>query len=90
MCEIYTGKCSTCGLLIEMHLGDWLTDQSEIKIFCKGHIPKENVVVWEVSNDYIKNKKTLVGVRALTQNAKINFELNSPNAHEVNVIEIKK
>ena len=90
MCEIYTEKCSTCGLPIEMHLGDWLTDQSEIEIFCKGHIPKENVVVWEASNNYIKNKKTLVGVRALTQNAKINFELNSPNAHEVNVIEIKK
>lgn len=90
MCEIYTGKCSICGLSIEMHLGDWLTDQSEVEIFCKGHIPKENVVIWEASNGFIKHKKTLVGVRALTKNAEINFELNSPNAHDVDIIEIIK
>ena len=87
MCEIYTAYCQVCGLPIEMHLGDWLTNQDEIEVFCKGHIPKENVVVWEASNDLIKHKKTLVGVRPLTRNAEMNHGQNHPNSCDCVIIE---
>ncbi len=88
MCEIYTAKCSKCNKKIEMHLGDYETNQSEVEVFCNEHIPSNDVVIWQGKKSWysttlqdhlmIGNPIT-VGVRALTENARRNKDMNSPN-----------
>jgi hypothetical protein len=96
MCEIYEHPCKICGTPIEIHLGDYDTESSEIEVFCKDHIPKENVVIWEtkakgnrrgVQSICDKNTNAKVGIRALTENAKLNKNGNHPNAHDCEIIE---
>ena len=46
MCDCYEAPCKVCGLPLPVHLADWNTKRDEIEVFCKGHIPKENVRIF--------------------------------------------
>ena len=96
MCDIQELNCKVCGNPIEIHLGDYKTSPNEIEIFCKDHIPKENVVVWKstsmgrqrgVQSLCIKNTYSKVGIRALTNNAKLNKDVNYPNKIKSKIFE---
>ena len=96
MCDIQPIGCKVCGTLIEIHLGDWDTSLSEIEVFCKDHIPKNNVVVWQstpngsrrgVKSMCEKNTYSKVGIRALTDNARLNKDANHPNTTDSEIIE---
>lgn len=98
MCDIYEAPCKVCGVLIEMHLEGYNTERSEIEIFCYNHIPKENVVIWKCKlNQNSRRHKTwtmfpahkefLIGVRALTENAKKYKYGNSPNLAKSDIVE---
>jgi hypothetical protein len=94
MCDIYMHPCKVCKEEIEMHLGDWNTSADEIEVYCKNHIPEHDVVIWD-SDEINKQKAPLseiytngrVGVRALTENAKLNKECNHPNAFNAEIVE---
>ncbi len=88
MCNIQILKCCVCKTPIEIHLGGYDTSPDEIEVFCKDHIPKENVVIWQstskgrrrgVQDLCIKNTYLRVGIRALTENARMNGKVNYPN-----------
>ena len=86
MCNIQILECDVCKTPIEIHLGGYDTTPDEIMVFCKDHIPKENVVVWQskrrrrgVQNLCTKNTYSRVGIRALTENARMNGKMNYPN-----------
>ena len=94
MCDIQPVGCKVCGTPIEIHLGNWDTSLSELEVFCKDHIPKENVVIWQSSNRRRgvqsmceKNTYFKVGIRALTNNAKLNKDANHPNTADSEIIE---
>jgi len=96
MCNILIINCKICETPIEIHLGDYETSAEEIEVFCKDHIPKENVVVWKslakrnrrgIQNLCDKNTHMKVGIRALTKNAKENKNSNHPNAYNIKIIE---
>jgi len=99
MCEIYYHPCKVCGTEIDFHLGDYDTDASEVEVFCKDHIPKENVVIWDskekdrpvrqkgrvpLSKIYTNAR---VGVRPLTMNAYLHKDVNHPNACHCDIVE---
>ena len=99
MCEIYDHPCHVCGIMINIHLGDYSTNASEILVFCYNHIPKENVVVWDskkedrpvrwkgrvtLSDIYTHNR---VGIRSLTMNAFLHKDVNHPNAFHCDIVE---
>ena len=85
MCNILDMKCEKCNIEINMHLADFATDPSEIKVYCRTHIPKDKpeITIWA-----IKDKReqvdcggtTRVGVLPLTKNAKNYANGNHPNA----------
>lgn len=96
MCKIYEHPCKICGTPIEIHLGDYDTSSNEIEVFCKDHIPKKDVTIWEskdkghrrgVQNICEKNTHSKVGIRALTIFAKLCKESNHPNTHKCEIIE---
>ena len=96
MCEIYEHPCKICKTPIEIHLGNYETSPDEIEVFCKDHIPKNDVFVWKSTskgrrrgvqdicdiNTYLK-----VGIRALTDNARMNKDSNYPNTENSEIIE---
>lgn len=79
MCDIYVAGCAKCGTEIAMHLGDYNTSKDEIKVYCEKHIPKrlKDVAVWRTKS-YGR-----VAVKALTENARENADINHPNEAEV-------
>lgn len=83
MCNCYSAKCEYCDIEIPMHLGDFNTDPSEIKVFCHTHIPADNkeVVVHDIKGKYGREicGTTKVGILPLTDNAKKNMHHNYPN-----------
>lgn len=86
MCEIVDVPCKICGLEIKMHLGNFETCIYEIEVFCDLHIPKNDVVIWSdrkgcsTHGDWeIREYSTWYGVRALTDNARKNKDMNHPN-----------
>lgn len=86
MCEIIYIPCKVCGSEIEMHLGDFETNQNEIEVFCNLHIPEKDVVIWSdckgcsTHGDWeIREYSKWYGVRALTNNARKNKDKNYPN-----------
>ncbi len=98
MCDIQDLYCKVCKTPIEIHLGDYETSPSEIEVFCKDHIPKENIVIWKstsmgrrrgVQSLRDKNTYSKVGIRALTENAKMNKDINYPNTGKSEIFEEK-
>jgi len=99
MCDCYYHKCKECDITLPVHLGDYDTEREEIEVFCKDHIPEYNVRVFTVkkvyedeeSNFSEKNKVSIgwkMGIRSLTENAKNNEKVNTPNlASEIDVEE---
>lgn len=94
MCYIYCAECKVCNKPIEMHLGDYDTDENEIEVFCSEHIPESNIVVWSDNKGMsthgeweIKEFSTLYGVRALTDNARKNKDKNHPNISRCEISE---
>ncbi len=99
MCNIYDHPCKICKQNIEIHLGDDLTSPLEIEVFCKNHIPSNNVVIWNNIKGYDRRGKvslkkiytnSKVGVRALTENAKNHKMTNHPNCHNCKIVEERK
>ena len=99
MCEIINIPCKVCKVEIEIHLGDWNTSASEIEVFCRNHIPEKNVVIWDspkigkfsqkapLGEIYTYSK---VGIRSLTENAKLNKDCNHPNAGDCEIVDERK
>jgi len=99
MCEIYHHPCKVCGIDIDIHLGDYETISSEIEVFCKNHIPNENIVIWDSKDENrpvrLKGRVSLskiythskVGVRPLTMNAYLHKDMNHPNASHCDIVE---
>jgi hypothetical protein len=83
MCDIYDAKCAVCGSLLPIHLGDWSTKRNEVECFCGSHIPSINVRIFITQNGW------KIGIRALTENAVKNKEINMPNIEEDYDIEDK-
>ena len=96
MCHIYNAECSVCNKIIDMHLGDYLTDESEVEVFCSEHIPDTNVVVWKgkdcwyskTRQEYLMCGNSIkVGVRLLTDNARKHKDMNHPNLFKCDIVE---
>ena len=86
MCDIYFARCEGCGKKIMMHLGDFLTHQDEIKVYCSkcilnGKIPVEysgKTVFW-YGIPLHRKTPTMVAVVSLTENAWEHRFINYPN-----------
>lgn len=100
MCDIYEAPCKECGALIEIHLEGYNTARNEVAVFCYNHIPQENVVVWKCKRNkdsrskkawvmFPAKKEFLIGVRALTENAKEHRSGNSPNLAKSDIVEMR-
>lgn len=96
MCHIYHAECKICSKIIEMHLGDYLTNESEVEVFCNHHLPEVDVVIWKGKDDWYSTSKEeyivignpiTVGVRSLTENARVNKDINHPNLVRCDIIE---
>jgi hypothetical protein len=96
MCDIQIINCKICKTPIEIHLGNYDTFPNEIEVFCKDHLPKENVIIWAsksqgkrrgVQKLCDKNTYSKVGIRALTTFAKLFKSGNHPNAFKCEIIE---
>ncbi len=81
MCDCYEAKCKVCGISgLPVHLGDYETNRDEIEVYCKGHIPPTNCRIFVTKSQSGRYpKKFKMGIRALTENAKKNKEINHPN-----------
>lgn len=90
MCDCYAPKCqaTNCKVHIDLHLSDYNTGRDEVEVYCGSHIPKniDDGVLWKIKKGKSHSK---VFLRALTQNARDNWEGNHPNIsepfHEVSV-----
>ena len=84
MCDIYGHKCSKCDNIIEMHLADYNTDQSEIEVFCGEHIPEDisRGTIWKYGD---KELACRMFVLCKTHNAVRNWDGNHPNFCETKV-----
>ena len=82
MCDIYDAECEGCGTAIDMHLADYSTGRDEVEVFCHMCIPagRGDGVVWMADG-------ARVFVRALTGNAKANWQGNHPNTSPVFAVE---
>ena len=88
MCDIYTAKCRVCGKEIEMHLGNWNTKRSEVRVYCGAHLEKallqtKPVSLWRFKR-CLGGKRWcgVVAVVLLTPTAKRNGRINHPNKWE--------
>jgi len=94
MCNILDMKCNKkgCEVILPLHLGDYDTDSSEVKVFCGKHIPKKNVRIFTLTDTDIHTVRARypdedkeypvgwkMGIRYLTDNAKKNAYMNHPN-----------
>ena len=81
MCDCYDHTCKLCDVDIPMHLGDFETGSDEIDVFCKYHIPTENVRVYTLtdSNEGSFPVGYRIGIRDLTENARARKDENHPN-----------
>jgi hypothetical protein len=55
MCDIYYAECAepSCKRKIYMHLDDFNTWRSDVRVYCPEHIPKDRSrgVLWEILED---------------------------------------
>jgi len=89
MCDCYTTGCKICGVLLPVHLGDYMTKRGEIEVFCRQHLPIENVRIFRKLGTKIHHDSTInsrkykpgwmMGIRPLTENAIKHKNLNNPN-----------
>jgi hypothetical protein len=84
MCNCYEHPCEVCRKGLPVHLGDFATDPEEIEAYCWKHIPKgdPDVKVWRFTEGFERRKYGTLGmaIKALTDNARANWDGNSPNA----------
>ena len=53
MCDCYWPKCARCTQPVPLHVADFCMDRRDITVFCAQHLPRRNVVVYElVSESY--------------------------------------
>lgn len=83
MCDCSNHPCKVCGKMLPLHLADFDTAQNEVECFCGKHIPKDrtDVKVWQLLNEDRRDYKTTkMAIKALTDNARRNWDGNAPNA----------
>ena len=48
MCDCYWLTCERCSTSIPLHIADFCMPREDISVFCAHHLPRRNVVVYEV------------------------------------------
>ena len=51
MCDCYWPKCQRCGEHVPLHISDYCMGRDEVEVFCHRHLPKRNVVVYELVSE---------------------------------------
>lgn len=83
MCDTYSAKCSHrgCNVYLPIHLEDFATERTEIRVYCKKHLPDHDVRVFTFGR-LLRGDGPLpkaMGIRYLTDNARRHRDGNSPN-----------
>lgn len=83
MCDCYWHPCKVCGKLFPVHLGDFDTARNEIEVYCWRHRPRgpdDDVKAWRFKRESRREFKTTgMAIKALTDNARANWDKNEPN-----------
>ena len=48
MCDCYWPTCERCSTPVPLHIADFCMPREDISVFCADHMPRRNVVVYEV------------------------------------------
>ena len=48
MCDCYWPTCERCSTRIPLHIADFCMSREDISVFCPDHLPRRNVVVYEI------------------------------------------
>ena len=48
MCDCYWPTCERCSTSIPLHIADFCMPRENISVFCADHLPRRNVVVYEI------------------------------------------
>lgn len=87
MCDIYMAVCKCGRRKVDMHLADYNTGRDEIVLYCNKCIPKKikKAILWEY-RDSPRFKPLKIWVKALTENAWVNYQGNHPNSSETEIL----
>ena len=92
MCDCYTHTCNHhgCKARLAMHLGDFDTKRSEIRVYCEKHIPHDTSagVVWEYEEYDAPGKRRVAYIKVLTDNARRHAFINHPNEIKTRILKI--
>ncbi len=67
MCDCYSHGCEICKKPLPVHIGDFIVDREDIKVYCGGHIPKNfKGAIWEFTEstlDFEDSKEYPAGTK---------------------------